>query len=206
MKGTDDCLFKVKTPSGVEIEVQTEAEKEYYEQALKKYTSQFGFENAADITALETLLTCQLLVFRFNNWLTLGSTYNGEPIDVDKITDSINKLSQRIAQLLDTLQISKKSRTEKDATPAEIVDKILKRAKEYGVRKNEVAWKFLEAYYYISSLINTHLRMNEKERIKFDLTAPSVIRKIKTVLDDIDRYEEAFRKERTLWLADIKGE
>ncbi len=199
-------LPTVLTPSGVEIEVLNEKEKEYYEKTAKKYLEQYSFENAADLTALETLLTCQLLIYRFNTFITLGVDNEGNPVEVNPLIDNINKLSQRIAQLLDTLQISRKSRTSEAATPAEIINKILQKAKEYGLKKNEVAWKFLQAYYYIRSLVNVYYRMNDRERSHFQLKAEDVIRKIKATLDELDEIEEEFKKKRSLWITTIRGD
>lgn len=207
-KGTDGSVsvqnLIVRTPSGNKFEVMTKQEKDYASDLFKKYESEYKFENPADITLLESLVSLQILLFRYSSWLTKQQDYEGNPIDIREIQSLVIELQREVRQLQDTLGISRKSRMGADAKPAEIISEILKKAKEYGVHKNQVAWKFLLAYYEIKHYIGLYRRCDDVDRKRLGVTAEEVIDKIESVISEIARFEEEFKQKRKLWLPLIK--
>lgn len=196
--------FRIKTPSKNYLTVLTKEEKEYGAQMFKRYEEEYQFENPADISLLESLVSMQILLFRYSNWLTSGVDYDGNPIEYETVQNMMINCQREIRQLQDTLGISRKSRLGSDAKPAEIIMEIAKKAKEYGVMKNQVAWKFLLAYYEIRHLIGLYKRCDDVDRKRLGATAEETIEKIDKILSEIEQYEEEFRQKRKLWISLIK--
>lgn len=197
-------VFKVHTPSGNVFEVMTKEEQVYAENLFREYTSKFEIENPADLTLLESLVSFQVLLFRTSKWLMRGIDYDGNPVDIRSLNEVMTRVQKQIIELQDKLKISKTARSQENLSAADIINEIVKRAKEYGIHKNKVAWKFLLAYYEIKHWVGVYLRNDEKDRKASGATADEVIKKIHAILKDIEQYEDEFREKQKLWLATVQ--
>lgn len=197
---------RVRTPLGGEFKFLTEEEKNYYESSYNEFMKRYDFEHPADLTALENLLVAQLLAYRYSKWAAEGKDYQGNKIeDLPGLLSALLNIQSKVSQLMSSLGLSRRER-EENLSAQEIILRIAKKAKEYGLQKNKVAWEFLVRSYRIRDVLDSYERMNEVERKKFGYTAEDCIQKIKSILKPLEDMEEEFLRERNLWKTTLRGD
>lgn len=195
----------VRTPLGGNFKFLNKEEKAYFENAFKEYLRRYHFEHPADLTALENLLVSQLLAYRYSKWATEGVDYDGNPVDANTALANLLNIQQKVSSLMTSLGISRRER-EENLSAQEIISRIARKAKEYGIHKNKVAWEFLIRSYKIRDVLDTYRRMDDIERKKFGYTEQDVIAKIEAILQPLEEMEEEFLRERNLWKPLLQGE
>ncbi len=195
----------VRTPLGGKFSFLNKEEKIYFENSFQEFKKRYDFEHPADLTALENLLIAQLLAYRYSQWLAKQSDYDGNPIDEASLLTSLLNIQNKINNLMAVLGISRRERVE-NLSAQEIISRIAKRAKEYGLHKNKVAWEFLVRSYRIRDVLETYKRMGNTERKRFGYLPEQVIEKIIEILKPLEEMEQGFLKDRNLWKAELKGE
>src|SRR6478752_5826468 len=198
-------LFSVNTPSGSELKLQTEEEADWYESRRDRYLVDNAFPNISDIQDLDRLLMLEVLVYRWSLWMAQGYDYQQSLVNMKELKDNIKEYSVEIRQLKLALGIDKATRDrEKAESLSDYVDKLLRRAKEFGYHRNEqyeiVVTKFME----LRSMVMTWDRCDEEERRLLDLSEASILEWIRdNVIKDFDAHSEAFRKDQAMWIKDL---
>jgi hypothetical protein len=198
-------LYQVSSPSGSTINLQNEGEAIYYESQRDKYLADNRFTNVSDVEDLSRLLTLEVMVHRWSNWLTQGFDYLAGRVNETELKSNIKEYSVEIRLVKASLGIDRAQREkDKGETLGDYVANLLDRAKEFGVHRDEQYSKSVTFLWQLISMINTHDRCDEQERRELDLTPDSMIQWVRdTVMTDWDGLNQAFRANQKIWISDL---
>jgi hypothetical protein len=175
---TGPVLKRVQQLNGQRLEVQGDAEAQYYREQQKKYLSENRFTAASDLADLDRLLFLELLDFRWRLWLASGKDYDGflTPNQEDQLRKNLKENSPLISQIKNDLGLTKSARDKESAESvgAYIVE-LKKRAKEHGIRREKQLTRAICLVQELSSLLGTYDRSNQLERSKIGLDTPEDI-------------------------------
>lgn len=180
----DEDGLPVKLPSGATIKVLTSDEVAYIEDRVKRYLADNHFVNVSDFQDVDRMLTMEVLVYRWGQWLGRGRDYFGEPVDEGPLRRSMNDWSGEIRQLKKALGIDKATRDREKGTDSWPVylQNLLARAKEFGVMREDQLTKALELIQQLIALITLHDNCDDVERAEMHVTQVDVMEWIRTVL------------------------
>lgn len=88
---TGMALFKVITPSGSELHLQTSEESDWYENNKRMYLTHNKFTNVSDLQELDRLLMLEVMVYRWSQWLTQGFDYQTSTIEPGSLQKNIGE-------------------------------------------------------------------------------------------------------------------
>jgi hypothetical protein len=198
-------LYQVTSPSGSTINLQNEAEAIYYEQQCSRYTSDNRFTNVSDIEDLSRLLTLEVMVHRWSNWLTQGFDYLAGRVNETELKTNIKEYSVEIRLVKASLGIDRAQREkDKGETVGDYVANLLERAKEFGVSRDEQYAKSVTYLWELISMIKTHDRCDEQERRELDLSDATIVDWVrKTVVPEWDGLNAAFRANQKIWINEL---
>lgn len=198
-------LFSVKSPTGSDVNLQTEAESRYYEKQRDKYLKDNRFTNVSDFQDLDRLLTLEVMVHRWSTWLTQGFDYLASRVNEKELKDSIKEYSTEIRLLKQALGIDRVNREkDKGETLGDYLQVLLLRAKEFGYQRNAEYEKSVTLMWELINMIQTYDRCDEQERRELDLSHESIIEWIRTrMMKDWDEMIAAFRKNQRAWIHDV---
>lgn len=198
-------LYTVESPSGSTIALQNESEANYYERQRDKYLSDNRFTNVSDIEDLARLLTLEVMVHRWSNWLTQGFDYLASRINETELKTNIKEYSTEIRLVKASLGIDRAQREkDKGETVGDYITTLLERAKEFGVHRDEQYAKAVTFLWELISQINTHDRCDPQERRELDLSAESIIDWVRTtVIPEWDDLDKSFRVNQRVWIAQL---
>lgn len=198
-------LYAVDSPSGSQILLQNESEANYYERQREKYTHDNRFTNVSDVEDLSRLLTLEIMVHRWSNWLTQGFDYLASRVNETELKTNIKEYSVEIRLVKASLGIDRAQREkDKGETVGDYIATLLERAKEFGVHRDEQYTKSVTILWELISQIKTHDRCDEQERRELDLTPESIIDWVRTsVMPDWDQLNTAFRANQKVWISDL---
>ncbi len=167
------------TPShGHPMEVLSQQEVAFYERQRDGYTRENSFTATSDAADLDRLLALELQLFRIERFLISGYDYDNHPISATQATDFRRQqryLSAMITEIKNSLGLSRAAR---DATAESVggyLVELRRRAKEFGVKRNEEMFKALTLTHELIALVETYDRCNDHERAKLGLDSESDI-------------------------------
>ncbi|NUS01941.1 MAG: hypothetical protein HOV97_05190 [Nonomuraea sp.] len=198
-------LHTVITPSGSDLDLQTQEEAIRYEQVRDQYLKDNAFPNVSDLQDLDRLLVFEIVIYRWQLWLSRGFDYQMSRIDEGAIKSFIKEYSTEVRLLKLALGIDKATRDkEKGESLADYVAKLLERAKVFGYHRNRQYEKAVTAFWQLRSMVMTYDRCDEEERTHLDLSPDSIIEWFRdNVIKDWDAMEESFRKDQSMWIRDM---
>lgn len=198
-------LFSVKSPTGSDVNLQTESEAKYYEKQRDKYLKDNRFTNVSDFQDLDRLLTLEVMVHRWSTWLTQGFDYLATRVNEKELKDSIKEYSTEIRLLKQALGIDRVNREkDKGETLGDYLQTLLLRAKEFGYQRNKEYEKSVTLMWELINMVQTYDRCDEQERRELDLSHESIIEWVRTrMIKDWDDMMEAFRRDQRTWIHDI---
>lgn len=190
--------FQVKQPTGAMIEVLTSKEKAFYEGQHKQYMTDFAFTSSADLADLDRLLFQELLDFRWTTWLSNGRDRDGQymtPSLEDQIRRNKNEASKAISLLKNDLGMTRLQRDAENDSFAAWFAKVSKRAKEFGVHRNNQVIEALKLFNELKSNVGAFDRSNELERQKLGFeTEADLVEWVRTVaIPRFDAIDDAWR-------------
>ena len=147
--------FPVLLPSGSEYVVLTEAEREYMEDKIRRYTTDNHFTNVVDLTDLDKLLVNEMLIHRWGLWLARGRDYYDDDISVKQYAELMNSYQTQCRGLKKSLNLDKVSRDRAhgdDSIPA-YWDALRQRAQEFGVMRNAQFNQVLESFQRVKAML-----------------------------------------------------
>lgn len=197
-------LYTVISPTGSELNLQTVEEANKYEDIRDRYIRDNAFPNVSDLQDLDRLLVLEMMVYRWQLWLTQGFDYQQARIDESAIKSAVKEYSTETRLLKLALGIDKATRDkEKGESLADYVSKLLERAKIFGYHRNRQYEKSVTAFWKLRSMVMTHDRCDPEERTLLDLSPESIIEYIRTdIIPEWDDMEAAFRKDQAIWIRD----
>ena len=101
---TDVPEYWVTQLNGHKMEVLSQAEQQFYEEQLRRYTEENKFTAVSDITDLDRLLSYELQTFRMNRWLASGREYDGRELTMSQHTE-LRRQMKEISALITAVKV-----------------------------------------------------------------------------------------------------
>lgn len=208
--GSDDVIssskvktYMVKTPSGSSVPLMTQSEVDTYEELAERYQKDNLFKNIADLMELDKLLTLEMMIVRWSNWILRGEDYYGEPINASEIQKNLREYSKATIEIKSSLAIEKKHRdAAMGGTIAGYIENLKRRAKEMGVHRDKQNYEAFNILMDIRSRITLHKNSTPTERTEFEMHAAQILDWIQSLFPKFDELDEHFRENQKIWLVD----
>jgi hypothetical protein len=198
-------LYAVVTPTGSELNLQTEGEAQWYERQRDQYLKDNRFVNVSDLEDLSRLLTLEIMVYRWTTWLTQGFDYIAALINQTELKNSIKEFSTEIRLVKASLGIDRLTRErDKGETVGDYVATLLRRAKEFGVHRDDQYAKAVTYLWQLISDVQTYDRCDQQEREELDLSPETIVGYIRdTIIPEWNDLNESFRANQKVWISDL---
>lgn len=198
-------LFTIISPSGSEMNLQTQEEADWYESRRDRYTADNHFPNVSDLQDLDRLLMLEVLVYRWSFWMAQGFDYLYARVDEGSLKDNIKQYSVEIRLLKQSLGIDKATRDkERGESLADYTAALLERAKVFGYHRNEQYELVVTKMQALKSMVRTYERCDEEERRILDLSLESIFEWISiNMVAEFDAHSDNFRKNQAMWVRDM---
>lgn len=197
---------EVEGASGARFQVMGEAEAEWFNTNKERYLSEYKFENIADLQDLDRLLGLELLSYRYAAFLIQGSDYDGHVIDEKAVRDHKDKIDREIRQIKgDHMGMGRKGRmTAEQESAGDYLQDLLRRAREFGVHRDEQIAKSIDLLMEVKKLVGLHYRCDEEERFHLGVEAEQILSWLRDVaIPEYDAIDDAFRKNQRIWIKEV---
>lgn len=207
-RSTRKCT--VKTLAGQDLELQTEVEAKFYNEAKNRYLSENTFTVASDLRALDRLIFLETISYRWTYSLACGYDNDGielKPAQGEQLRKNLKETAPLITQIQQDLALTKNQRQQEQAESVGAYIQQLKiAAKQHGVRREKQLGKAIELMHELFSLCGTYSRSNEAERRKIGFESAEDI--IDWVTDymkpEFDAVDEYFRNnQQRFWIRSV---
>jgi len=131
-----------------------------------KYLAELRFTENTDMQDLDRLLQQELLIYRWNQWITSGLDYEGTLIDEYDVAAKLKFANEQVNRLKDQMGMSRKVRDASGSSVADMWIDLKRRAKEFGYSREEQLRGSLVLMNEISATVGTFYRSDEDERKK----------------------------------------
>jgi SHS2 domain-containing protein len=207
----DDLLDNVRSavvvssPSGAEIKLLTDSEKDYYEQISARYQKDNIFANVSDLQELDRILLMELMIYRWSQWLLEEKDYDGELVNVAELQKNIIEHSKEIRLVKKALALDKVTREkEHGETVADYLHNLRLRAAEFGVMRNEQSVKAITLFKEIQARFTFYKNCTPDERTEFNATADDFFEWLESKFEEFDEIDQAFREtSQRYWIREI---
>lgn len=197
--------FIAETPSGTTIPLWNEQEKIHYENLASKYQEDNLFKNISDLTELDRLLSAELMVFRWGNWLMRERDYDDGPINVTDLQKYINDTTKVILSTKKALGIDKATRdVSASGSLAEYIHMLQVRAREMGIHRDNQNYKAFNLWKELQSKITLSENSIATERTEFEVHPEQIIEWIRSKFYELDELDEHFRVNQKIWIRDMQ--
>lgn len=190
----EESGLPVVLPSGSTLLVLTDGEVDYLTERVDRYLNDNLFTNVTDLQDIDRLLTLEMLSHRFGGWISLRRDYMGEQIDEAGLRRDVAAFSREIRMLKAQLGLDKASRDRsrgEDSIPV-FIENILRRAKEFGVMREEQLTRALTLAMELIALYTWHMKCDEAEQRNLGITRDDLMSWIEEVFipefQSIDAY------------------
>lgn len=197
--------IKVEGPSGAIYDVIHDSERVYWDNIVRKYLEDYKFTNSSDLQDLDRVVSSEMLLYRYQQWVQLEKDYWGESIDVVETNRAIKEKSGELRQIKKSLGIEKIAR-EKDQgdSVAAYIENLRRRAHAFGVMRNEQAVKAITLWQELMALMTFHEKCTPEERKQQHIEKEDIIEWIRQVTPEFLIIDEEFRNtNQKLWIADM---
>ncbi len=158
-------IFTVKTPAGSSFEVLTQEEVQWYNDIAERYQKDNHFSNVTDLQDLDRIMSMELMIHRWNIWISQDRDYYDEPVDVEALSKSLKEFSTEIRQTKKTVGLDKFTRDkEKGESVSDYLENLKFRAKEFGVMREDQLIKGITLVKEFQHLYGLYNRCVEEER------------------------------------------
>lgn len=188
----------VKTVSGEDLFVQTEAEARWYNSSRDSYLEQTRFSETTDLRDLDRLLIMELMVFRMGHQLAAGEGYNGFDFDETLYRRNIREYSEQINKTKASMGLTKAVRDEA-ANAGDLstyISNLKARAKLFGIHRENQLTKALVLMNELSSIVGAFDRSDkdERERLGFESETEILNWVRETMLPEFKAIDDHFRE------------
>lgn len=201
-------IFEVDLCSGLAVEVMTAKEKEWFDQTRDSYLAENKYTESTDLQDVDRLLILELQLFRWTLYIAAGRDYAGIRIDEDLVRKQIKEVADSITKVKNSLGLDKAARDKalNEGNFHEWFVDATRRAKAFGVHRQNQLNQALALFNEISSTIGAFTRSNEEERIKLGYRDEASI--VTWIRDDVlPRYHEVdehfANNEQSMWKRDL---
>jgi hypothetical protein len=197
---------EVTLVSGDKAQVLTVEEAEYFNRSRDAYLQQTRFTEQTDLADLDRLLTLELLVFRWRQFLFCGYDYHGDEIeDEAKMVDKVKYYSDQINKVKESMGLNKKARDDaaNEGSFALKYADLRAKAKIFGIHRVRQLQEALTLFEQLSDVISAFYRSDEEERRKLGFeTEAQICEWIRDVaLPEYRQIDEFFREhEQRYWI------
>ena len=200
---TEDGI-EVTLPSGATFRVITEAERDYLEERVRRYTTDNHFINVSDFQDVDRMCFLELFIHRWALWMSFGRDYFNEPVNEKDLAGQIASYSHEVRQLKKTLGVDKvaRDRARGDDSWAKYHERLLQRAKEFGYMRNRQFNKVIELFQQLASLLVLHDNCDDIERRENHVTEADLLDWIRDIaIPEFQAIDEEFiQTEQKLWI------
>lgn len=186
----------VVLPSGATFRVYPQ-EVEWFNERSRRYQEEFEWSSISDLATLDTVLSNELLHYRYSHWLSCDRDYTGEVINNVIIGRLHTELSKEIRQHKLMCGMDRPTRDKESGADSvsAYLQMLLKSAKEFGVHRETQLDKALELLHEFFGLCATWSNAVPAERAEFGYEAEDIVRwgldTAKPQFDEIDAYFRA---------------
>lgn len=201
-------LHHVDLVSGKLAQVQTKEEADWFKETRDAYLGQLRFTENTDLADLDRLLIHELLIFRWTQWITSGTDYDGDMVDDKRVSADIKAYSDQINKIKESMGLNKKARdaAANDGDFATWIADLKSRAKIFGIHRERQLTKALVLMQELSAVIGVFDRSDaeERERIGFK-TEKDVLDWVRnTALPEYHAIDAYFTEhEQRYWIRDL---
>lgn len=191
--------FPVRMPSGAEFYVITQSEAEYFNERVRRYENDYKFTSVSDQQDIDKMVILELFMHRWSLWLSRHQDYYGQDIDTKDMAARVENTSKELRLLKKNLGIDKPARDRQrgDDSVAAYLENLRRRAKEFGIMRNEQFYKTIELFQQLKALIQYYDNQDEQERHESHTTMEDVVRWIREVaIPEFDAIDSKFKKEK----------
>lgn len=201
-------LKSVKQPTGSQIQVQGEGEEVFYNDQREKYLSEFQFESASDMADLDALLMHELLDYRYTTQLASGRAYDGHILlhaEQEQFRQNKVQSAKVIGDLKRQLGVARASRDGSQGSVADYIKELQRRAREFGVHRNEQIYQALVLANEAISIIETFDRSNETEKrvVGIESEADIVQHLRENFIPGFKAVDDAFKQGQRSWVSTL---
>lgn len=203
--GHDEDLKPVKTPSGGTFWV-FDREVNYYNDRAKRYLNDNHFQNVSDLQDVDRMLNSELMVWRWQTWVSQEKDYWGDPVDVDALQKRVKESSTELRQLKASLGIDKVTRDKQrgEDSVSKYIENLKIRAKEFGINRERQLDKALELFQQLSALFTLHDNSTDDEQRELHVTIEDIKEWIRTTaIPEFNVVDAYFREhQQKTWIRD----
>lgn len=198
-------MYPVVTPSGGDLSLLTSEEADWYCERRDQYMKQNKFTNQSDLADLDRVLLMETMINRWSTWMSRGFDYMQARVDERQVQKSISDYSKELRQVKKALGIDKATRDkDKQDSVGDFIENLLRRAKEFGVHRNQQYEKAVTLIYEVKAMVRMHDKCDEEERKELDLSPESIMEWIRTnMVEEWDEIDEAFRENQKTWIREM---
>lgn len=168
--------FEVTTPSGAVLPVLTEDEIGYYVDRAKRYTTDHKFSSITDLQDLDRILSTELMLHRYDIWLTLTTDYWGNSILEKDFLKYSKELSETLSKLKKSMGLDKVTRDkDQGADFVTWLENTKARAKQFMVMRNEQFYASITLFHEMIGQLQLHKNADSIERKELGLEPEQVI-------------------------------
>lgn len=199
-------MVEIRLPSGAQFPVHPQ-EVDYLTDLARRYMEDNHFSNVADLQDVDRMLLMELMCFRWGVWLSRGTDYQSNFVDLDAIEKSLKNHSAEVRQIKAALDITKRARDRakgEDSVPAYIAN-LLARAKEFGVFREQQSAKAIELFMELRAMVTLYLNCDQTEREEMHVEAEDVLEWIvSTAVPEFEAIDLHFRTtQQRFWVRNL---
>lgn len=193
--------------SGKIMQVQTNAEAEWYEETRDAYLGELKFTEKTDLIDLDRLLILELMIFRWTQHLSAGIDYVGDMVNEKQLTADIKAYSDQLNKIKDSMGLTKRARDDSLNADnfAQKYSDLKARAKMFGIHRETQVTKGITLAMELSTVIGAFDRADDEERRKLGFENEHEIMEWirNTWLPEFHAVDEHFRQNsQRYWIRD----
>lgn len=202
----DRETINVEGPSGAIYDVLHDKEKEYWNSTAKKYLSDYKFTNVSDLQDLDRVISLEMLLYRYQQWISMEHDYWGESVDTDALNKTYKDKSGELRLIKKSLGIEKVARDKDQGDSiAAYIENLRRRAHEFGVMRNEQAVKAITLFQELAAKVTFYDNCTPDERKEEHIEIEDLVAWIRdTAIPEFNKIDEEFRKtNQKYWIAEM---
>lgn len=198
--------FAVQTPSGATLPVLTEREVEYYEDRSTRYLTDHKFTSVTDLQDLDRVLSTELMLHRYDVWLTIGADYYGQAVSERDLLRYNKELQGSLQSLKKSMGLDKSTRDkDQGADFVAWLEDARRRAKEFGIMREEQLTVGITIVHEIKAKLQTYMNADAVERKELGVEPEAILQWMwDDVLPRFDAVDQHFRENsQRYWVSNL---
>lgn len=168
--------FSVQTPSGATLPVLTQDEATYYDDRSQRYLTDHKFSSVTDLQDLDRVLSTELMLHRYDVWLTLGSDYWGQAVSEKDLLRYVKELSATLQALKKSMSLDKATRDKDQGSDFSAwLEDTRRRAKEFGIMREDQLTTGITLFHEIKARVQTYRNADAIEREELGLDPDKIL-------------------------------